>query len=97
MKEHELYQRKMQAQLDELQADIDKLKAKAAGASATAQLEMHRQINTLEKAINEGRTKLAQLADASEEAWESIKVGVETAWHSLKSGFNEAANKFKKE
>jgi hypothetical protein len=34
-----LYQQKKQSQLDEWQAEVDKLKAKALGASADAQLE----------------------------------------------------------
>jgi len=35
MSEKELYQQKLQAQLDEWKAEIDKLKAKAAGAGVT--------------------------------------------------------------
>lgn len=96
MTEKELYQQKKQAQLDEWKAEVDKLKAKASGASADAQLELNEEIEALEGKIEEGKTKLAEVADASEDAWESIKDGAESAWDSMKSAFSDAAAKFKK-
>lgn len=95
MSDKELYQQKMQAQLDEWKAEVDKLKAKASGASADAQLEMNKQIKALESKIEEGKAKLSELAKAGEDAWESIKDGVESAWGSLKSAVSDAASKFK--
>lgn len=96
MTEKELYQQKKQAQLDEWKAEVDKLKAKASGASADAQLELNEEIEALEGKIEEGKTKLAEVADAGEDAWESIKDGAESAWDSMKSAFSDAAAKFKK-
>jgi len=55
--------------LDEWTAEVDKLKAKASGASADAQLELNKQIEALEGKIEEGKTKLTEIADASEDAW----------------------------
>jgi biopolymer transport protein ExbB/TolQ len=85
MNQKELYQQKKQAQLDEWKAEVDKLKAKASGGSADAQLALKKQIKALEGNIEEGKTKLAEIADASEDAWESIK-----------SSFSDATDKFKK-
>ncbi len=96
MSAKELYQQKKQAQLDEWQAELDKLKAKASGASADAQLELNKEIEELEGKIEHGKAKLAELAEASEGAWGSVKVGVESAWDSMKSSFSDAAAKFKK-
>jgi len=95
MNEKELYQQKKQAQLDEWQAELEKFKAKASAATADAQLELNKQIEALEVKIEEGKAKLAEVADASEGAWESIKEGVESAWESMKSAFSDAAAKFK--
>lgn len=95
MNDKELYQQKKQAQLDEWQAELDKLKAKTSGASADKQLELNKDIEALEAKIEDGRTKLAEIEQASDDAWESIKDGVESAWDSLKSGFSDAADKFK--
>ena len=95
MNEKELYQQKKQAQLDEWKAEIDKLKAKASGASADAQIKLNKQIEALEGKIEEGKAKLAEIAEAGEDAWESIKDGVESAWDSMRSAFSEAVEKFK--
>lgn len=96
MNERELYQQKKQAQLDEWTAEVDRLRAEASGASADAQLELDREIEALEGKIEEGKTKLAEIAEASDDTWESIKDGVESAWDSMKFAFSDAAAKFKK-
>ena len=96
MHDRELYQQKMHAQLDEWKAEADRLRAKASGASADAQLDINRQIRALERKIEAGRAKLLEIASASEDAWESIKEGVESAWDSLRSATRDAATKFKK-
>ena len=95
MNEKELYKQKYQAQLDEWAADIAKIKAKAAGATADTQIAMNKEVDSLELKHKDARAKLSALAVDSEEAWESVKKGMESAWDSLKSGINNAASKFK--
>lgn len=95
MNDKKLYQQKKQAELDEWQAELARFKAKASGASADAKLEMNRQIKALEGKIEEAKAKLAEVAEASDDAWETIKEGTEAAWNSVKSSFSEAASKFK--
>lgn len=95
MNDKQLYHQKKQAQLNEWKADIDKLKAKALIASADIQIEMNKQIDVLEKKIDEGKTKLSDLADAADDMYESAKEGVESAWDSLKTTLSNAAAKFK--
>jgi DNA-binding transcriptional regulator GbsR (MarR family) len=95
MKDKELYQMKMQAQLDEWKADIDRLKASASRASADTQMKMNEQIRVLDSKIAEGKAKLSELSNAGEDAWESIREGVETAWDSLRTAVRDAATKFK--
>ena len=65
MNERELYLQKKQAELDEWNAEVDKLKAKASGASADAQMDLERKIEALEGRIEEGKTKISEIADAS--------------------------------
>ena len=96
MNDKQLYQQKKQAQLDEWKAEVDKLKAKASEASADAQLKLNKQVNALEGKIEDGKAKLAEIAEASDDAWESMKDGVESAWDSMKSAFRGAVDKFKK-
>ena len=94
--EKDLYQQKKQAQLDEWKAEIAKLKAKASGASADAQMEINKQIKVVDNQIKEGKAKLSELGKAGNEAWETLKDGVESAWDSMKSSFSAASAKFKK-
>lgn len=96
MSDRELYRQKRQAQLDEWRAEVSKLKAKVSGHSADTQLEMNRRVKALESKIDEGKTKLSQLAEASDDAWDSLKDGVESAWDNLRSAVGDAASKFKK-
>jgi len=95
MSDKEIYLQKMRAQLDEWKADVDKLKAKASKASADARLEKNKQIEVLESKIEEGKTKLSERSRAGEDAWESVREGVDSAWDSLKSAVSDAAAKFK--
>jgi len=95
MNEKALYQQKKQAQLDAWKADVDKLKAKASGASADTQLALNKQIEVLEGTIGEGEAKLGRIADASEEAWALIKESGESSWGLMKAAFSDAAARFK--
>lgn len=85
MESKELYQKKVQAHLDEWKAEVDKLKAKAQGASAEAQIEWNKQIEFLEGKMKEGKAKLSELANTGDEAWDSMK-----------SAFRDALDKIKK-
>ena len=95
MNEKELYRQKKQAQLDEWKAELAKIRAKAKGASADRKLELKRKTDAIESKIKKGESMLSEIAGASEEAWGSIKEGVESAWESLRSAFSDAASKFK--
>ncbi len=95
MKDRELYQEKLRAQLDEWKAELEKLKAKAAGASADVQFKMRPEIEKAERRLEEGKKKLSKLAEASDEAWESVRESVESAWGSLKSALDDATRRFK--
>jgi chromosome segregation ATPase len=96
MTDKELYQQKKQAQLDKWKAEISMMKAKASVVSADAQLQFNKQIAALEGKIEEGKVKLSEIADASEDAWESVKSGVESTWDSIKTTFNDVVDGFKK-
>lgn len=91
MDDKELYQQKMQSQLDEWNADLDKLKAKAAGASADAQLQLNQQVEALQPYVDQAKAKLAALGDATEDGWDAGKQSLESAWGSLKAKISDVA------
>lgn len=91
----EAYEQKLQAQLDEWGAEIDKLKAKADSAEADVQLEYYKQIEQLQSMKDTAVDKLIELKGAGDDAWEDLKAGIENAWDSLGSVLNSFASKFK--
>lgn len=95
MSDKDLYQQKLQAQLDVWKADVDKLKAKASEATADAKIELHKQVDVLEAKLEEGKVKLAEFADSGHDALESLKESAESVWTSIKSSFTDAKDKFK--
>jgi len=95
MSTKEAYEKKLQAQLDEWGAEIDKLKAKADSAEADAQLEYQRKVDELRSMRESASAKLAELKAAGEDAWEEMKDGIDRAWNSLDTALKSAVSKFK--
>lgn len=91
----ETYRQKLQAQLDQWSAEIDKIKAKADKADADVKLEYYEEIEDLRVKQQAATDKLADLVDASDDAWEDLKAGVEIAWTSLGDAIDRAATRFK--
>ncbi|MCK5779202.1 MAG: coiled coil domain-containing protein [Rhodospirillales bacterium] len=94
MSNKQAYQQKVQAQLDEWSAEIDKLRAKADKADADAQIALNREIDDLRDKKNQAREKLDELSDASEGAWEDLKTGIESASNQLGQALRSAQSRF---
>lgn len=89
------YVKKLQSKLDEWNAEIDKLKAKADVKEADARQEYYKQIDEL-KSMKEGvRKKLDELSEAGDDAWEDLKAGADRAWESASRAFSSAMSRFK--
>lgn len=91
----EAYEKKLQSQLDEWNAEIDKLKAKANKAEADAQLEYYKEIEELRSMQQAANSKLVELKGSSDDAWEDLKAGADSAWDSLGRAIKSAASRFK--
>ncbi|MBA3724817.1 MAG: coiled coil domain-containing protein [Candidatus Levybacteria bacterium] len=89
------YEKKLQAQLDECNADMIKLKAKADKAEADAQIEYYKEIEELKSKKASVDQKLSELTEASEDAWEDLKAGADKAWDSLSDAVKSADSRFK--
>ena len=90
----ETYEQKLQAKLDECDAEIKKLMAKADKVEADAQLEYYKQIAELRSMQEAANEKLAELKVASDDAWEDIKAGLESARDSLGNALESASSRF---
>jgi hypothetical protein len=95
MNDQSLQTQKLKAQLDEWKADIDKLKARAKGASIDAQIDLQKMVDALEARVTEAGAKLEELSAAGAEAWDDLKKNVEHTWAGLKSSMHEAVEKLK--
>ncbi|QSR34526.1 coiled coil domain-containing protein [Marinobacterium iners] len=91
----EAYEKKLQAQLDEWSAEIDRLKAKADSQEADAQLKYYKEIEELRSLQAAANDKLVELKDSSDDAWEDLKAGVDSARDSLGHALRSAASRFK--
>lgn len=95
MSKRDAYAKKLQAQLDEWGAEIDKIKAKADKAEANAQLEYYRQIKELHAMQHSASNKLSELKDASDDAWEDLKASIDGLWDTLGKKLHSSTAKFK--
>jgi uncharacterized protein YhaN len=95
MENREEYQGKMEAQLGEWGAEIDKLKARADNAAADTRQGYYDQIEALRAKQAAMQAKLQELKAANEGAWGDLKEGVDRSWNEIKDAFNKAAARFK--
>lgn len=88
------YQQKLQARLDGWNAEIKKIEAKANEAAADSRLEFNRQLKEIRKKKDNAEKKLVKLKDASGDAWEDIKEGIDSAFSSLGDAVDSAKGRF---
>jgi hypothetical protein len=91
----EEYQKELQGQLDEWGVEIDKLKVVAEKAKSGLQGEYYKEVEDLRCKQLAAQQKLHEVKDASGDAWEDLKEGIEGAWDALSKGVKSAASRFK--
>lgn len=79
------YQEKLEAQLKEWQAEIDKLKAQTQKKSADAKITYQKKIDQLEQKMEQSKKKLNTLKETGEDKWEDVKKEVEMEANELKA------------
>ena len=91
----EEYQKELQEQLDEWGVEIDKLKVVAGKAKSGLQGEYYKEVEDLRCKQLEAQKKLYEVKDASGDAWDDLKGGIELAWVALADAVKTAASRFK--
>lgn len=89
------FQKKLEVQLEEWNAQIALFISKAEKAGTERKFEYDRTIEVLQQKQGEMRIKLQELKSSGDEMWEELKTGAEQAWEDLKIAFDKAASKFK--
>ena len=95
MSTKEAYKQKIEAELELAQAKLAEFKAKAKSSAADTRIKYSKQVDELEQKVDATKVKLKELSEASDDAWEQLKVGVESAWDALSTAIRNAAAKFK--
>ena len=95
MPDKDAYVQKLHAKIDEWNAEIDILKAKADRAEAESRAEYQRQIKNLQEKRNHAEKKYEEVREAGEGAWEDLKSGVQSAWDSMEEALKTARSRFK--
>jgi hypothetical protein len=94
MSTRDAYVQKMKAALDEWNAELSRLEARAAAAQADARIKYKAQIESVRKQRDAGRAKLRELESASEAAWRDMQRGFESAWDDIHRAAREALRRF---
>ena len=89
------YVEKLKEKLDEWDANIDELETMAQKTTAELKYEFDDQLTSLRLQRDIARLKLAEMMDASEEAWEDLIQGADEAWGSMKDALDKAWSHFK--
>jgi uncharacterized coiled-coil DUF342 family protein len=95
MSSRDEYIRKMQAKLEEWNAEIDTLTAKASEVKADVKNEYNEQIESLKLKQVAARQKIEVLQHSGESAWEDLKSGIELAWNAMGEAIDSARSRFK--
>lgn len=89
------YINKVKAQLDQYDAQLAEMKAKADQVKAGARVEFHSMMEEALVKRDVMQSQLTQLHRSSEGAWTEIQNGLEKASQELQKSFDDALAKFK--
>ncbi|MDJ0862802.1 MAG: hypothetical protein QNK18_13785 [Gammaproteobacteria bacterium] len=95
MSSRDEYLEKFKAKLDDWNADIDKLEARAREAQADMQEEYRTQLEVLRKTRDEAIQEYDRIQNAAVDAWDAMVDGTEKAWGAWGDAFDKARSKLK--
>jgi peptidoglycan hydrolase CwlO-like protein len=95
MSNREEYIRKMQGKLEEWNAEISTLNAKASDVKAEVKNEYYEQIESLKAKQATARQTIEELQQAGESAWGDLKSGIGLSWTAMGEAIDSARSRFK--
>ena len=90
----EEFQKKLEARLKDLDAEIAELREKGSDLSDEAKADWDRKMAALEAKREAAHAKLAEVGESSAEAWKDVQQGAQSAWDELEKAFQDAAREF---
>ena len=88
------YVQKMKAKLDEWNADIAKLEAKARQKEAEAREDYQQRVDELKAKRETVEADLDRMRKAGEDAWKDLKSGIDSAANALGEALQSASSRF---
>ena len=85
------------AKLDEWNAELDELEAKAQAAKADQKTRYDSLISDLREYRDRARRRLEEIEESGDSAWAELKESAEKAWNTLSTGFRAAVEEFRKD
>ncbi|MHB9103168.1 MAG: DUF2934 domain-containing protein [Sulfuricella sp.] len=95
MTEKQAFQQKLEAQLREWDAKLEELKSKAQNAKTEIRADYEKQLEILASKRDMARTKVLELRQRTEGAWEDLKGGAEKAWEEMRKALDHITSRFK--
>ena len=95
MKQSEAYRSKLEGQMQELDAEVDKLKARARQAGAEQRIKYNEYLDVLDEKRETIKSKMSELKDDGEDALDELKAGMQDAWQRLAIAKKAAEAQFK--
>ena len=95
MGKREDYIERLAAQLKLWSAEIEVLKAKAAKETVEVKIAIHKEVEILNKKMQDAQKKLQEIGKKTGDAWESLAEGANKAWNDLREAVHQAGEKFK--
>jgi DNA repair exonuclease SbcCD ATPase subunit len=92
---HQAYLDKAKAELNELDAQIGVLEAKAESRAADARIDYRNALHDLEDRRDELGAHLKKLQDASGDAWNDLQGGLESAMANMRDSLKNAVARFR--
>ena len=87
----EEFQKKLETQLNELDAKIAKLHEKGSDLKGEAKVKWDQKMADLKKKQEAARAELAEVSHSSAKAWKDVQKGATSAWDDLDKAFQDAS------
>lgn len=97
MRSRDEWVEKVKGKLDEWNAELDRLEAKARTAKRERRAQYERQISRLKEYRSRAREELEEVQRASDDAWDELKEGAQKSWRALVEGFRAALDEFRED
>lgn len=94
MNRKQAHQQELRARLDQWQATIDGLEARADEIRGDAKIQLHRTVDQLRAHQTLAQHRLDNLQQAGDDAWDDLKSGIDVTWKKLGNAIDSAVSRF---